>query len=166
MALLFAANRWGNGKGIYNYQEQADKLLDNMVHRQPSSAIRSNRAACGHDRATRSTSSTQMILFSPDERQSVHRRSYHLPAFYELWARWGPERDGAFWAKAAAVSRDYFYKVANPETGLTPNYSSFEGHRRLPRPGLGGLPRGCLAVRDELVGRLVLVGQGSAASAS
>ena len=27
MALYFAAHRWGNGKGIYNYQAQADKIL-------------------------------------------------------------------------------------------------------------------------------------------
>jgi oligosaccharide reducing-end xylanase len=28
MALYFAAHRWGNGKGIYNYQAEADKLLE------------------------------------------------------------------------------------------------------------------------------------------
>ena len=27
MALYFAAHRWGNGKGIYNYQAEADKIL-------------------------------------------------------------------------------------------------------------------------------------------
>jgi oligosaccharide reducing-end xylanase len=32
MALLFAAHRWGNGQGIYNYQEQADRILHEMVH--------------------------------------------------------------------------------------------------------------------------------------
>ena len=34
MALLFAANRWGNGKGIYDYKAQADRLLHDMVHRE------------------------------------------------------------------------------------------------------------------------------------
>jgi len=52
--------------------------------------------------------------------------SYHLPAFYELWARWGPEEDRAFWAKAADVSRDLFSKVTGPETGLTPDVSYFD----------------------------------------
>src|SRR5208283_5171327 len=33
MALYFAANRWGSGRGIYNYKEQADELLANMRHR-------------------------------------------------------------------------------------------------------------------------------------
>src|SRR5450631_2362148 len=32
MALYFAANRWGNGKGIYNYQAEADKILRGMRH--------------------------------------------------------------------------------------------------------------------------------------
>src|ERR1019366_6537878 len=32
-ALYFAANRWGSGKGIYNYQAQADELLTNMRQR-------------------------------------------------------------------------------------------------------------------------------------
>ena len=33
MALYFAANRWGNGKGIYDYQAEADRLLDFMKNR-------------------------------------------------------------------------------------------------------------------------------------
>ena len=32
MALLFAARRWGNGQGIYNYQAQAEKILSGMRH--------------------------------------------------------------------------------------------------------------------------------------
>jgi oligosaccharide reducing-end xylanase len=32
MSLYFAAHRWGNGKGIYNYQAEADKLLHTMRH--------------------------------------------------------------------------------------------------------------------------------------
>ncbi len=35
MALYFAANRWGSGKGIYNYQAEADRLLTNLRHRAP-----------------------------------------------------------------------------------------------------------------------------------
>ena len=32
MALYFAAHRWGNGEGIYNYQVEADKILRGMRH--------------------------------------------------------------------------------------------------------------------------------------
>jgi oligosaccharide reducing-end xylanase len=33
MALYFAANRWGNGTGIYDYRAQADRILRAMRHR-------------------------------------------------------------------------------------------------------------------------------------
>src|SRR5665213_1181537 len=32
MSLYFAANRWGNGAGIYNYKAQADRILSLMRH--------------------------------------------------------------------------------------------------------------------------------------
>jgi oligosaccharide reducing-end xylanase len=32
MALYFAAHRWGNGTGVYNYQAEADKILRGMRH--------------------------------------------------------------------------------------------------------------------------------------
>ena len=40
MALLFASNRWGDGKGIYDYHAEAHKLLSAMVHRPVISAPR------------------------------------------------------------------------------------------------------------------------------
>jgi oligosaccharide reducing-end xylanase len=69
-----------------------------------------------------------MVLFTPNTRRPGSTDpSYHLPAFYELWARWGPEKDREFWAEAAKVSRDYFWKVTSPNTGLAPNYANFDG---------------------------------------
>ena len=68
-----------------------------------------------------------MIKFVPNWPGGVTDASYHLPAFYELWARWGPEEDRAFWAKAADVSRDYFNRVTGPETGLTPDRANVDG---------------------------------------
>jgi oligosaccharide reducing-end xylanase len=50
-----------------------------------------------------------------------------LPAFYELWAQWGPAADRKFWADAAAASRDFFQKATNPVTGLAPDYANFDG---------------------------------------
>jgi oligosaccharide reducing-end xylanase len=128
MALYFAANRWGNGGGIYDYKAAADRLLHNIVHRQPiTGMVRQRGGVRQHTVGKEVNDEHAMILFSPDERNNWTDPSYHLPAFYELWARWGPEDDRAFWAKAAAVSRDYFVKVANPTTGLAPNFASFEG---------------------------------------
>ena len=59
--------------------------------------------------------------------------SYHLPAFYELWARWAQgwngrrDEDRAFWREAAQVSRAFFDRTAHPQTGLTPDYAEFDG---------------------------------------
>lgn len=133
MALYFAANRWGSGAGIYNYKAEADRLLSNLRHRELitgrifSSPYGTNRVAtvtagplfnAGH----------KMVLFSPSsERPPFTDPSYHLPAFYELWARWGPAADRDFWLEAATASRDFFSRTAHPVTGLTPDYANFDG---------------------------------------
>jgi oligosaccharide reducing-end xylanase len=70
-----------------------------------------------------------MIRFVPEgdgSGEGFTDASYHLPGFYELWARWGPAEDRAFWARAADVSRQLFVTVTGPETGLTPERSNFD----------------------------------------
>jgi oligosaccharide reducing-end xylanase len=169
MALYFAAHRWGNGKGIYNYQAEADKILRRMRHHpvltgtgpfrihpddppfippshpwpSPNNTARQQAAAAKgaparapvfrFPRASRSISigpmvdeEHYMIRFVPNVDNAFTDPSYHLPAFYELWSRWGPKEDRAFWAKAADVSRDLFSKVTGPETGLTPDTCYFD----------------------------------------
>jgi oligosaccharide reducing-end xylanase len=123
MALLFAANRWGNGKGIYDYKAHADRLLTDMVHRKPITGM------TGRGRPSRGGNMVNdehaMILFVPNANYTDP--SYHLPAFYELWSRWGPDADRAFWARAAQASRDFFQRTVHPITGLNPAYANFDG---------------------------------------
>ena len=128
MALYFAANRWGNGKGIYNYKAQADELLSRMVHRETIAAKMPGRNGSRTITAGPLVDvDHKMILFSPSsERNKFTDPSYHLPAFYELWSRWGPEKDREFWAGAAAASRDFFSRVTHPVTALNPNYANFD----------------------------------------
>lgn len=133
MALYFAANRWGSGQGIYNYKQQADELLSNMVHRAnitgQISMLRqgtnfSRTVSCG----PLVNAQHKMILFSPStERPQFTDPSYHLPAFYELWARWGPPADRDFWMQTATNSREFFVRAANPVTGLAPDFANFDG---------------------------------------
>jgi len=78
-----------------------------------------------------------MIRFVANVDGGTTDASYHLPAFYELWARWGPLEDRAFWAKAADVSRELFSRVAGPATGLTPDRNHFD---MTPVVGRDGLP--------------------------
>src|SRR5215207_1086473 len=116
-ALLFASARWGNGEGIFDYRSQAQEILDVMLHKE--------------------TNSVATNMFNLEEKQVVFvpmvghvssftDPSYHLPAYYELWARWA-EHDNDFWNEAAQVSREYFKKAAHPETGLMPDYANFDG---------------------------------------
>jgi oligosaccharide reducing-end xylanase len=130
MSLLFAAHRWGSGAGIYDYRREALELLAAMKDRQPLTGV-----VQGGRRTTvlaLFNPEHQMVRFTPDAgnvaSNSDHTDpSYHLPAFYELWARWGPPADRAFWLGAATASRDLFVKTAHPITGLTPDYSNFDG---------------------------------------
>jgi len=136
MALLFASNRWGDGKGIYDYHAEAEKLLRAMVHRPVISATGKNGM---HTVGPMVNVDPPMILFVPEVMpEPFTDPSYHLPAFYELWARWGPEEDRAFWAKAAETSRTFFVKTTNAKTGLAPNYANFDGTphtNRFPQSG-------------------------------
>jgi oligosaccharide reducing-end xylanase len=167
MALYFAAHRWGNGAGIYNYQAEADKILRGMRHHpvltgtspfrihpgdapfampdhpwpSPNNKAMAREAeAIGKPipqvhfpRGPRAQTVGPMvdedhfmIRFVPEVDRGNTDASYHLPAFYELWSRWGPEEDRAFWAKAADVSRDLFSRITGPQTGLTPDRNNFD----------------------------------------
>ena len=135
MALYFAAGRWGSGEGIYNYKAEADKLLTRMRHRAVITGVSPSLPGRGGGQVTAGPlfdETNKMVLFVPEYgRGSFYTDpSYHLPAFYELWARWGPAEDRDFWLGAAQNSRDYFAKVANPVTGLTPHDSNFDGSQR------------------------------------
>jgi endo-1,4-beta-D-glucanase Y len=123
-ALLFAENRWGNGGGIFNYGAEAQALLRTMLHK------RDGEVGPMFNRAAR------QVLFVPrGDGSTFTDPSYHLPAFYELWARWAEDHDDRiFWREAAAESRIFFRKAANDRTGLMPDYARFDG---TPRQGGG-----------------------------
>jgi oligosaccharide reducing-end xylanase len=125
MSLYFAGQRWGSGKGIFDYQAQADELLHTMRHR----ARMSGPTKFGPRTVANEVDETaKMIRFVPGvDRGDFTDPSYHLPAFYELWARWGPVEDRAFWAEAAEASRAFFVKTVNAKTGLAPAYANFDG---------------------------------------
>jgi oligosaccharide reducing-end xylanase len=167
MALYFAAHRWGNGQGIYDYQAQAAGILHGMRHhpvmtgtppfrihpgdpafvepdkpwpspnnvRKMAAAQKEGKPwppARGHRGSGPVTvgpmvdETHNMVRFVPETNVPGTDASYHLPAFYELWARWGPQEDRVFWAKAADVSRELFAHVTGPETGLSPDRSNVD----------------------------------------
>jgi len=125
MALLFAANRWPGGTGIYDYHAEAVKLLTAMVHREVITAPgKYGPQSVGPEMHP----DPPMVLFVPEMMPHPFTDpSYHLPAFYELWARWGPPQDREFWERAADASRAFFPKAVNADTGLAPDYANFDG---------------------------------------
>jgi oligosaccharide reducing-end xylanase len=121
MALLFASHRWGNGDGILNYEGEAQALLHTMLHKSEEP---------GHDTYTDlfDRASREVTFVPHGEGALFSDPSYHLPAFYELWARWAAAPgDRAFLASAATRSREIFRAAANPVTGLMPDYCDFDG---------------------------------------
>ena len=56
----------------------------------------------------------KQILFVPGS--PFTDPSYHLPHFYELFAKWAYEEDRLFWAEAAKVSREFMKKSSHPKS--------------------------------------------------
>ena len=116
-SLFFASARWGDGDGIYDYKAQAQEILDDIMSRNDS----------GGGVVNMFNSSHKMVVFVPYGNSALYTDpSYHLPAFYEVWAELA-DKNNEFWSEAAQVSRDYFKKATNATTGLGPDYSEFSG---------------------------------------
>src|SRR5690606_14002875 len=112
-ALYFAAARWGNSEGIYNYAAEADQLLTDILHRETITGLTRRGPVTA---VNLFDEDAMMVRFTPHIATAAHTDpSYHLPAFYEIWARVGPQRDREFWLAAAQVSRDYFLKATHPD---------------------------------------------------
>jgi oligosaccharide reducing-end xylanase len=119
-ALFFADARWGSGEGTFgNYRAEAQSILDTALH---ADKLSGNMATNLFD------AKTKQVVFVPmiGRNSTFTDPSYHLPHYYELWARWA-DKDNQFWAEAAIASRAYLKTAVNPQTGLAPNYSYFDG---------------------------------------
>jgi oligosaccharide reducing-end xylanase len=120
MSLFFASARWGDGPGIYNYRAEAQSILDAMLEKQDMPV--------GKDTITSIFNKTEkQIVFAPiGNAAKFTDPSYHLPHFYELWARWA-DKNNRFWSDAAVTSRNFLKKTVHPKTGLAPDYAGFDG---------------------------------------
>ncbi|NLD99502.1 MAG: hypothetical protein GX640_06470 [Fibrobacter sp.] len=115
-ALLFAAKRWGNKEGIFNYQKQADSILTTLLHMPPNNTV-----------VPEIDSEHAMIVFSPVANGTLFTDpSYHLPAFYSVWEKYA-SADNAFWKRMADSSRAFFKRASHPVTGLSSDYAAFDG---------------------------------------
>lgn len=115
MALFFAAHRWGNGEGIFNYQKEAEDLLHTCLR----------KGTDGSEGRAMWDSENYLIRFIAEV--DFSDPSYHLPHFYELFGRWTKEEDREFFLKAAKASREYLKTACHPKTGLCAEYAEFDG---------------------------------------
>ena len=115
-SLIFASNRWGNSTGI-NYLAEAQNILDCSMQK------------IGMERvAPLINLEHQLITFTPDPFGGRFTDpSYHIPAFYEVWARWAEDGRSEFWRACARKSREYLHKSIHPVTGLNPDYNNYDG---------------------------------------
>ena len=115
-SLLFASNRWGDDTGI-DYKAEARHILDCAFAKDGSKRV-NNFINTEH----------KLITFTPDSwGYTFTDPSYHIPAFYEVWARWADDGRADFWNECAAASREYLHKATHPQTGLNPDQSNYDG---------------------------------------
>lgn len=115
MALFMANNRWGSTVGIFDYQSEANAILHDMIFTQSDNT-----------RLMMHPVYKQIEFVTTLDVDSFTDPSYHLPAFYELWALWADENND-YWHEVAEISRQYLAKAAHPNTGLFSDYASHEG---------------------------------------
>jgi len=116
-ALYFADKRWGSTAGIadiFNYKQQADSILHYMV--MPRTGVIGPLV----------DPSAKQIVFSPAQAQPYTDASYHIPAFYRMWAAYA-SHDTALWREMADTSLAFWKRHMDPVTGLNSDKAKFDG---------------------------------------
>lgn len=117
--LLFASNRWGNNTGI-NYYAEARRILDAMWSKDGTEGIK-NVINVEH----------KQINFVPDEfGYDWTDPSYHVAAFFEIWAEYANDGREQFYRECADTARVFLHRACHPITGLNPDYAEFSGAPR------------------------------------
>ncbi len=118
--LLFASNRWGNNTGI-NYYAEARRILDAMWSKNGTEGIK-NVINVEH----------KQITFVPEgEGYNWTDPSYHLPAFFEIWAEYSNDGHEHFYRECADTARAFLHRTCHPKTGLNPDHADFSGAPRM-----------------------------------
>ncbi len=114
--LLFAANKWGNNTGI-NYYAEARKILDAMWKKDGTGGIH-NIINTEH----------KQISFTPErDNYNWTDPSYHVPAFFEIWALYAKDGHEQFYKDCADTARAFLHRACDEVTGLNADYTEFTG---------------------------------------
>lgn len=114
--LLMAANRWGNNTGI-NYYAEARRILDAMW----------KKDGTGNIYNLINTEYKQITFVPEGNNYNWTDPSYHVPAFYEIWALYAKDGHEQFYKDCADTSRAFLHRACNAVTGLTTDYAEFSG---------------------------------------
>ncbi|MBR5655443.1 MAG: glycoside hydrolase [Prevotella sp.] len=148
-ALIFASNRWGDNTGI-NYKAEAQHILNCIQPKEYTPEARGGfggfggfggggfgggQQASNTQQQTPTTQKmylidpeTKLITFTPDGfGQRFTDPSYHIPAFYEVWAKWGDDGRSDYWMECAAKSREFLHKCVDQKTALNGDQCQFDG---------------------------------------
>ena len=112
-ALLIAAKNFNNPE----YKREAVELLKQMLYKKTSGKV---RPMFDKERA--------MVRFSPMEGNDYTDPSYHTLSFYRLFA---DATKNPIWNRIYEKSIAYLKKAMHPETGLSADYSEFDGSPKL-----------------------------------
>ena len=135
-SLIFASNRWGDNTGI-NYKAEAQRILNCTMPKEYEPEQRPGFGGFGGGFGQQQSGPQRMFLIDPETKlitftpdgfgQRYTDPSYHIPAFYEVWARWADDGRSDYWRECAAKSREFLHKAINEETGLNPDMCQFDG---------------------------------------
>ena len=151
-SLIFASNRWGNDTGI-DYKAEAQHILNCIQPREYTPEQRPGFGGFaplqqqGPQKMFLIDPETKLITFTPDGfGQRMTDPSYHIPAFYEVWAKWADDGRSELWNECAQKSREFLHKCINDTTGLNPDMCQYDGSlMQMPsfpgRPQPQGAPR-------------------------
>lgn len=118
-SLLFASNRWGNNTGI-NYYGEARRILDAMWSKDGTEGMMNVINV-----------EQKKITFTPDKfGYGWTDPSYHLPAFFEVWAEYAKDGHEQFYKDCADTARAYLHRACSSPTGLNADVTEFSGEPR------------------------------------
>jgi oligosaccharide reducing-end xylanase len=70
----------------------------------------------------------KLITFVPDKSgYDWTDPSYHLPAFYEVWAEYAKDGKEQFYRECAQEARAFLHRACDPKTGLNADATEFSG---------------------------------------
>jgi endo-1,4-beta-D-glucanase Y len=129
-ALLFAARRWGDASGRFNYTKEFRFILDAALSKEappcPLQGCQSITNMFGGYSGL-ADGAPQLVRFVPYASASTFTdASYMATAFYKAWAA-SDTVHAPYWENVTAASRAFFALAAHPTTGLMPDYSDWSG---------------------------------------